>query len=245
MKLSLITTSFLAFALNSSVTQAQMMGLDFTNITNKLTGIEISNQLGAEVYDSSSALTEFNQTIANNEVLFTFTNNVSATLATDGYQGYAANVSEIYFEIDNNNYNQYDGETSIINDLGASTTGFSYVVNPDDLPSGGSADPVFTATKSFGADAKGNIANTLNTSTDILGIVIQLQNGYNFSNLLGDLESGSLRLGLHVRAINGTKISDSFVNDPFLAPANPVPLPAAAWLFGPALLVAARRRKAA
>jgi len=247
MKLSLITTSFLAFALNSSVTQAQMMELDFENITNKLSGIDISNQLGAEIYDSGSASTQFGQDIASNEVLFTFTNNVSATIANDGYQGYAANLSEIYFEINENNYTQTSSiqNSSIINSLGGSTNFTGGANKPADLPSDGSANPAFITTASFGADAQGNAANTLNESTDILGIIIQLQNGYNFSNLQGDLENGYLRLGLHVRAINGSKISDSFVNNPFMASASPVPLPAAAWLFGPALLVAARKRRKA
>jgi len=241
MKLSLITTSFLAFALNSSITQAQMMGLGFENITNKLSGIDISNQLSAEFYDSGSAATKFGQTIATNEILFTFTNNVSATVTNDGYQGYTANFSEIYFQVDNtNNYSQ----TEIINNLGGFTD-FSSTINPADLPSDGSAVPEFITTDGYGADAKGNTSNTLDSSSDILGIIIQLHNGYTFSHLQDDIVNGALRLGLHVRAIDSTAISDSFVNtDPFaIAPASPVPLPAAAWLFGPALLVAARKRK--
>jgi len=247
MKLSLITTSFLAFALNSSVTQAQMMELDFENITNKLSGIDISNQLGAEIYDSGSASTQFGQTIAADEVLFTFTNNVSATLVDDGYLGYASKLTEVYFEINADNYTQTSSiqNSSIINNLGGVTNFTSGANKPPRLPSEGNADPAFTTTVNFGADAKSSSNNSLNSSDDILGIIIQLQNGYNFSNLQGDLASGVLRLGLHVVAINDSKISDSFVNNPFMASASPVPLPAAAWLFGPALLVAARKRRKA
>jgi len=240
MKLSLITTSFLAFALNSSVTQAQMMGLDFYNITNKAS-VDIASQLGAQVRDKDQALNDFSQTIASDEVLFTFTNDVSS--------GYSSNIAEIYFD-DGTIFSQ----VSILNDLGG-TTNYSGGMKPKDLPGGGNGngknidtsnvDPVFDATAGFGADT-GNESDGINASNDILGIVIKLQADLGFNHLQVALANGELRLGLHVISIDNG-LSDSFVNNPFaLASAvNPVPLPAAAWLFGPALLVAARKRRKA
>lgn len=50
-------------------------------------------------------------------------------------------------------------------------------------------------------------------------------------DLLAALNSGMVKAGLHIRSISPTDGSDSYVNG-----GNPVPLPAAAWLFGSALL---------
>jgi hypothetical protein len=49
---------------------------------------------------------------------------------------------------------------------------------------------------------------------------------------LAGLDSGALRLGLHVQSIGTKGGSESFVN----SPPNAVPLPAAGWLFGTALV---------
>ncbi|MDP3088404.1 MAG: VPLPA-CTERM sorting domain-containing protein [Methylotenera sp.] len=54
----------------------------------------------------------------------------------------------------------------------------------------------------------------------------------NYVSLINALDSGLFRIGLHVQAIG--QDSDKFINST-QAP-NPVPLPAAAWLFGSALL---------
>ena len=83
----------------------------------------------------------------------------------------------------------------------------------------------------------------MNESGDIVGIVIQLQNGLDFTDLHQSLYDGTLRLGLHVRSIGGKNgFSDSFVNLAAFAPetASAVPLPAASLLFAPALLLLSR-----
>ncbi len=104
-------------------------------------------------------------------------------------------------------------------------------VNPGNLPSSGAANPVFVATANFGADVQGNPNNSINTSADVLGIVIELLPGLGFSDVQNALSDGTLRLGLpHVRGIGGS--GDSFVNNP----ASPVPVPIAFWLFGTGII---------
>jgi len=248
MKSTSFATGVLAFLLTASSAQAQIMGLSFHNITSN-GQLNIENQLAAQVRDKDQASSDFSSylatneiTINNDEVLFTFTNNVSA--------GTSSNISEIYFD-DGTIFSQVE----ILNDMGG-TTNFSGGMKPKDLPGGGngnqkkidtsSLSTTFDATAGFGADT-GNESDGVNASNDILGIIIKLQTDLGFNDLQLALANGDLRLGMHVRSINGV-FSDSFINTPFLIPppvADQVPLPAAAWLFGPALLLAARtaRRK--
>ena len=250
MKSTSFATGVLAFLLTASSAQAQIMGLSFHNITSN-GQLNIENQLAAQVRDKDQASSDFSSylatndiTINNDEVLFTFTNDVNA--------GRPSNISEIYFD-DGTIFSQ----VKILNSLSGSTK-FSGGMKPKDLPGGGnnsgnqkkidtsSLTTAFDATAGFGADT-GNESDGINASNDILGIIIKLQTGLGFSDLQLALANGELRLGMHVRSINGV-FSDSFINTPFLIPppvADQVPLPAAAWLFGPALLLAARtaRRK--
>lgn len=214
----------LAFFLSFNVAQAQLMGLGFYNISSN--GHEnIENQLGAQVRDQSQALSDFSESINANEALFTFTNSADIN----------SNIGEIYFD-DGTIFSQ----TRIINSLGGFTNytnGVNNGIKPGNLPGGSTINPAFEATAHFGADTQGNANNGVNASNDIVGIVIQLQSGLGFSNLQQALIDGTLRLGLHVRSIGDAGFSDSFVNNPFsAAPTSAVPIPAAMWLFGPALL---------
>lgn len=226
MKYVYFISGFLAFLLPPHSAQAQMLGLSFQRITSNAT-LNIEKQLGAQVFDPGGALEIFNESIAANEALFTFTNDVNA--------GTRSNIGEIYFD-DGTIFSQ----TSILNSLGGYTKytdGGKNGINPGNLPSGNSINPAFVATANFGADTQGNPNKGVNTSDDIVGIVIQLQSSLGFAQLQEALVDGTLRLGLHVRSIGDSGMSDSFVNNPFdISEIDPVPIPAAAWLFGPALL---------
>ena len=221
MKFTHLTIGILSFFLSANIAQAQLMGLSFYKISSN-SQENIENQLGAQVRDQSLALTDFNESIEANEVLFTFTNSVEVN----------SNIGEIYFD-DGTIFSQ----TRIINSLGGFTnytTCGNKGVKPGNLPDGGTINPVFDATAHFGADTQGNVNNGVNTSNDIVGIVIELQTGLDFNHLQQSLIDGTLRLGLHVRSIGSAGFSDSFVNNAFAPTATP--LPAAMWLFGPALL---------
>jgi len=226
MKLASFAIGILAFLLTANTAQAELMGISFYNITNN--GNEnIANQLGAEVRDRSEAFDYFGEAIASDEVLFTFTNNVDS--------GINSNIGEIYFD---------DGtilsQTRIIDSLGGFTKYTGGTIKPGNLPSGNIISPAFVATAGFGADTTKNPKNGVNATIDILGIVIKLQTGLDFGDVQTALTDGPLRLGLHVRSIGAgaADFSDSFVSNPFGdgPAAIATPIPAAMWLFGPALL---------
>jgi hypothetical protein len=113
--------------------------------------------------------------------------------------------------------------------------------NPGNLPGGNNLANPFVADKKFSADAQGNPSKGIDTATDSLEMKISLKPTITFTSLIAALNSGNLRVGLHVRNIGQGCDSDSFVNNPVV-----VPLPAAAW---PALAtlgglgIAAHRRR--
>jgi len=225
MKFASFAIGILAFLLTANTAQAELMGISFYNITNN-SNENIADQLGVEVRDQSEAFSYFNESIASDEVLFTFTNDIDS--------GINSNIGEIYFD---------DGtileQTRILNSLGGVTTYTGGIIKPENIPGFKTVNPEFKATADFGADTKGNPDNGVNSSSDILGIVIQLQENLDFGDLQKSLTNGDLRLGLHVRSIgNNADLSDSFINNPFGGgpAAIATPIPAAMWLFGPALL---------
>ena len=75
-------------------------------------------------------------------------------------------------------------------------------------------------------DRNGGAENGINTG-EFLILTALLSPNADINSLL---QSGGLRVGLHIQGF-ANKGSDSYVNTP-----NAVPLPAAAWLFGSALL---------
>lgn len=188
----------------------------------------ISNNSGV----ASTVASQFkvNVTQSGSNALFTFTNNV----------GTPSSITEIYFD-----YGKTDYFSSVSNDI-LSANGQSSGVNfedgahPNDLPEGNNIN--------FTAEARGESPNAtdngVNASTEWVAFLGTLKSGVNFDDVIKGLDSGLLRIGLHVRAINDIK-SDSFVTKT----PDPVPLPAAAWLFGSALLgfvsLSNRRKKLA
>jgi len=73
---------------------------------------------------------------------------------------------------------------------------------------------------------------------EYLGITFSLQSGGTFADVISELTTGDLRVVIHVHGFDPSGGSESFVN-------NPVPVPAAIWLFGSGLLglVGIARRK--
>lgn len=118
-----------------------------------------------------------------------------------------------------------------------SGAGVSYVTgaSPGDLPSGGNAVPPFAAT--FAADNSGNNATGINP-TEWLGVLFTLQNGKLYQDVLDALEDGTLRIGMHVRAIGEEGGSDSVLNYPYDPPPaqGDVPEPSTYALMGAGLL---------
>jgi hypothetical protein len=208
---------------------------NFSRITNN-SATDVASQLSITLWDADGANSAFGEnTVANGAILFTVKNAV----------GIRSSVSEVYFD-DGDGNGRLAGPSTVINNLGGTTKFTGGSASPSNLPGGNLASPAFIATQTFSVDSTpGNPDNGVNASADILGIVLGVGSLVDFNGVAAAVADGSLRFGLHVRDLGvnakGESISDSFVNE--------VPLPAAAWLFGSALLgfagITRRRTKAA
>ena len=202
----------------------QAVTLDFFCITdNKPGDCAIGEaQLGVEVTSYGIGT----GTGGVDQVLFTFTN-TGADIST---------ISEIYFD---------DGSLLGLAGLidadegigGDASVDFSQGANPPDLPGGNSMTPQFNVTAGFLADADNPAPKWGVSPGESLGIIFDLQGTQVFNDVINELGDGRLRIGMHVINFEGGG-SESFVN-------NPVPVPAAIWLFGSGLLglVGIARRK--
>lgn len=125
---------------------------------------------------------------------------------------------------------------------------FTQGANPPNLPGANNISPAFQVTAGFLADADspGPKWGVNNTGNEWLGIIFDLKPGMTYANVVSALAQGGgdggLRVGYHVTGF-GNGGSESFVNDLFA-----VPVPAAVWLLGSALVglgLTARRTKTA
>lgn len=166
---------------------------------------------------------QFNVTQSGSNVLFTFTNSsIIAASITEVYFDYGTPSNLLYFSSISNDILGTEGDSAGVT--------FRDGANPTNLPSGNNLTP------SFSADASGEslnaTSNGVNDASEYVKFLGSVKSGVTFDNVIAGLNSGLLRIGLHVRGIGGGT-SESFINN---TTPNPVPLPAAAWLFGSALL---------
>lgn len=106
------------------------------------------------------------------------------------------------------------------------------------LPGGNSLTPPFTTTAGFGADADSPGPTNGVGPGEALGIIFTLASGTTWSDVISNMGSGSLRIGLHVQAIGTTAGSEGFVNNP-----HPIPEPATLGLVGAGLLLLGWRKR--
>lgn len=138
--------------------------------------------------------------------------NVDSGLTVDGVDPNPS-VTEIYF----------DTTLFVLSDLsiaggsGVSFTLAQTLLDPSDLPGGGIA---FSA--DFGAEADGSTSAGIQEGD---WLILNIA-GLSLLSLQSGLTSGALDIGLHVRGFNN--FSESFT--------SVVPIPAAVWLFGTALI---------
>jgi len=199
----------LAFAcgmlMSSGLTNAATY--NFYNITND--SPDIADQLSMEVLNYSGT-----------QVSFTFYNDV----------GIASTIQDIYFD---------DGLPAIvagpITILASAGVLFDTTVAPPDLPGGDNLNPDFIVTAGLSADASSPnpTANGVNSSSEWVTLILNYTGGSTIATILAALNTGSLRVGLHVQGITGGT-SDSYVNIP--GPNQTVvPLPAGILLLISAL----------
>jgi hypothetical protein len=171
----------------------------------------ISNNLAGDCAIGEAQLSVDVSDAGGSQVLFYFTNSGPS----------ASSIADVYFD---------DGSLLGIASIDNSSSGVSFSQNatPSNLPAANNASPPFVTTAGFSADSNPPVQPNGVNPGEYLGIVFDLQSGQTFADVISELTTGALRVGIHVQGF-GTGGSESFVN-------NPVPVPAAVWLFGSGLL---------
>ena len=168
-----------------TVVPAQATLYTFDNITNNDADDALigENQLWVDVTNAGS-----------NQVLFTFGNTGSEN----------SSICDVYFE---------DGSLFGIASIDNSWSGvsFSDPASPGNLPGANEANPSFVTTTDFSADSDSPAQpNGVNPGEE-LGILFNLQSSLIFDNVIADLESHDLRIGIHVQGFDSGG-SESFIN---------------------------------
>jgi len=137
------------------------------------------------------------------QVLFSFTN----------IGPYVSSLTQVYFDDDG----VLSAMTSIDNsDPGVS---FSQYAKPANLPGANRLSPPFVTTPGFSADSDlPKVPKGINPG-ESLGIIFGLQPDKTFSNVLGSLKNGSLRIGIHVQGFSDGG-SETFVNNGIIPAPN-------------------------
>ncbi len=178
----------------------------FTRITGNSSS-DVASQMSVDVTD-----------IGGGQVQFRFFNNV----------GIASSICDIYFDADG-------VLNSIASITGSSGVSFSEGASPANLPGGNGISPGFEA--SLSADsASPTTQNGVNSASEWVNMILNLESGQSFGDLISALNSGAVRLGLHAQAIGSDGQSDGFVN-------RVVPVPAALMLGSLGMALVAMRRR--
>jgi hypothetical protein len=199
--LSLVAASFLCTVNPAHATQFGFYNISANDVGDAAIG---EAQLWVDVTDATDAI--------GGKVLFTFGNTGPA----------ASSICDVYFDD-----GSLLGIAIIYNNPGVS---FTEGAKPGDLPSGDNASPPFIATAGFTADSDPEVEANGVSPGESLGILFDLQGNQTFADVLSELYSLELRIGIHVQGFESGG-SGSFVNS--------VPDASIMFLLGPSLLALA------
>jgi PEP-CTERM motif len=115
----------------------------------------------------------------------------------------ASSITDVYFDDD-----LLLALLSIQNGPGVS---FSAGASPSNLPGGNAIN--FIGNTALGADSDAPAQPNGVNPGEMLGLTMQLLNNQTFADVLSDIGSGDLRIGIHVQGFDGGG-SESFVNTP-------------------------------
>ena len=184
MKKSFITLIVLVFSLLCPTAKA-LPTYSFVNITNNNAGDAAIGeaQLFVELFDLTT------------QVEFYFTN----TGTED------SSITDVYFD---------NGSLLGIASIDNTSTGVSFtqLASPPDLPGGETVSPPFDVTAGFSADSDPPAQPNGVNPSEYLGIIFDLQVGGSFQDVLDELASGELRIGIHVQGFSSGG-SESFINN--------------------------------
>lgn len=118
----------------------------------------------------------------------------------------ASSITDIYF----------DDDANVIFDIDSIAFGagvdFSIGATPGNLPGGNNASPAFSATAGLTADSNPPVSGNGVAPGEYLAVLLNLENGVAYDDLIAALDAGTFRVGMHVQAIGQTCGSESFVN---------------------------------
>lgn len=185
MKKTIMAAIALAFGLLCATAEAAPT-YSFVNITNNNAGDAAIGeaQLFVELFDPGPG-----------QINFTFSNIGPA----------ASSITDVYFD-----NGTLLGIASIINTAGL--VEFSQLASPPDLPGGNTVIPPFVTTSGFSADSDPPVQPLGVNPGESLGIIFDLQSGGVFADVLDELASGVLRIGIHVQGY-ASGGSESFINN--------------------------------
>jgi hypothetical protein len=201
----LLAGAFFLFA----VVSAQALVYTFDNITNNAAGDAAIGeaQLWVDVMD-----------VGFNQALFTFGN------TGPDY----SSICDVYF--DDGSLLGIAGLIDVDDGVGGNSgVDFTQFAMPYNLPGGQNIG--FNTTAGFSADSDPPVQQNGVNPGETLGILFNLQLGQTWDNVIAELGTGALRIGIHVQGFESGG-SESFVNN---NPA-PVPEPSTILLVGTGLL---------
>jgi hypothetical protein len=117
----------------------------------------------------------------------------------------ASSITDVYFDD-----GTLLGIASITNTQGLIE--FSQLASPPDLPGGNNVSPPFVRTTGFSADSDPPAQPLGVNPGESLEITFNLQAGGVFDDILDELDSGALRIGIHVQGYSSGG-SESFINN--------------------------------